>query len=145
MKDTIQSLLTKLLPNAFVTVEERTHFFGGSYIKIRIAASDYEINNVKGQHPALVSLSLDLNTLDLVPQCFGGCGGQHIYRKPRKDDPSEQYLALKGIKIPFRKPKAEEKHVLAAIERFALNWKKAVQENIDEMPYPEVDFSKAIL
>lgn len=129
MLEQIQTILNKALPTkAYIEVKEYS-MMGSNYIKIFFSASDYNINDVAGQKPQAVSLSLNINTLELQPQVFGGCGGQRITRKPNMEDPKEKFLAMKGIQIPFRTPQKNEKAVLGAIERFAQNWVKLLKEN----------------
>jgi len=139
MEEKVFELLKNLLPEqAYFEVTKRKQFYGGEYLKIAFAASNKEINDVKGQFVQVVSLMLDLQTLELHPQIYGGNGGQRIYRKPNMDDSHEKYLAMVGIKIPFRKPKQEEKFVLSAIERFVNNWVKAIKENKDQLMYQDL-------
>lgn len=109
----------------------------GRYIGIKFYPESKTIHNVNGQYPQVVSLSLSLDELELIPQIYCGNGGQCIYRKPNMDDPKEKYLAMQSIKIPFRKPKKEEKFVLAAIKRFAENWVKALKENVDVLTHQD--------
>jgi hypothetical protein len=141
----IKEILNKNLPSdTYIQVSEtRSYFDKQPEIKIVFAVSDYEINQVKGQFVQDVSLLLELSDMDLHPQIFGGNGGQCIYRKPNMDDPKEKYLAMKSVKIPFRKPKPELKFVYGAIERFAKNFVKAIQENKDVLMYQDlVDYDK---
>ena len=139
MKEKVFELLKNLLPKqAYFEVTTRKKFYGGEYLKIAFAVSAYCINDVRGQMVQVVSLMLDLDTLELHPQVYGGNGGQRIYRKPKMDDSKEKYLAMVGIKIPFRKPKQEEKFVLSAIERFANNWVKLLKENKDQLMYQDL-------
>jgi len=145
MTNTIESLIKGIAPNAHVIVEERKGWFTGSYIAIIIAASSYEINRVKGQFPACASLSLNPETMDLQVQIYGGMGGNIIYRKPNMDNPVERYLAMAGIKIPFRRPKPNEASVLKTIARFVENWKEAIKENLPVMCHNDVvNYEKAI-
>ena len=134
MKEQITALIKSIAPNCHLEIVDRAGF-GGDYTRITIAASNYEINRVKGQYPACVSLCLSAG--GLTSQIFGGMGGDCIYRLPDKNDPKEKYLALSRVKIPFRKVKNESKFVLPAIERFVTAWKKAIQENIARAPYPD--------
>jgi len=139
MKEKIETTLKKVLPaSAFINVQPYKGCFGDNYIAIEFAVSDYNINQVRGQKIQMVSLSLKTKTLELQPQVFGGNGGQSISRKPNLGDPKEKYLYCKGIKIPFKKPMPVEKNVLAAIERFAQNWVKALKENKEVLMYQEL-------
>ncbi len=145
MKNEILSLIQSIVPNAFVIVQDKKTFYGSEYLKIVIAGSDKLINNVQGQYPGLVSLSLDLKTLELEVQGYGGCGGQYVLIKPDKNNPRERNLVYGSVKVPFRKPKGEVKNVLAAIGKFAENWKRIIGENLDRMPHNElVDWSAVV-
>lgn len=137
MKTEVENILKNVLPSKTnIIVKECKNYFGnGTYLAIAFSVSDYLINNVSGQYPQIVSLSLDLQTLELHPQVFGGNGGQCIYLIPDKNNIKEKYLAMAGLKIPFRTPKKENKFVLSAIEKFAENWLKAIKENKERLMY----------
>lgn len=139
MRQKIENILKDTLPaNCFIFVGDRKSIFGEPEIRIGFAAMDYNINNVQGQRPQMVSLLLSLNDMELKPQIFGGNGGQCIYRDPNKNDPKERYLAMKSVKVPFKMPKKEEKFVLAAIKRFAENWIKTLKENREVLRYRDI-------
>ena len=136
METKVLDVLKKTLPSkSHIIVKTRQHFDKSYYLKIMFAVSNVEINSVSEQYPQVVSLRLDLDTMELQTQVFGCMGGQNIYRRPNKEDPKERFLAMKSIKIPFRKPKPEEKFVLSAIERFAQNWLTAIKENKSVLMY----------
>lgn len=140
MKTEILEILQKTLPIGFCyNVQESKNCIGsGSYLKIWAAISEKNINNVTGQKPQIVSLMLDLTDLDLHPQVFGGNGGQCIYRKPNLEDRSERYLAMKSVKIPFRKPQPKKENILAAIERFFKAYLLALKENKENLMYQNI-------
>ncbi len=143
MKTKVENLLKSVLPSkAVIIVKERKQLFAPSedykYIHIAFATSSHEIHNVSGQLPEIVSLYLDLVTMELHPQSFGGNGGQLIYLKPDKNNPKERYLAMASVKIPFRKPQPNEKAVLNAIEKFAKNWVAAIKENKDRIFHSDI-------
>lgn len=145
MVDQIKTILENILPKStFIEVTEHKGFFSErQYIKIVFAASDKLINNVRGQLPQVVSLLLDINTLILETKMFRGCGGNVVYRNPNPNDSNEQYLAMKAIKVPFRKPKPIEKSVITAIEKFATNWLKVLRENKENLMYTDlVDYDE---
>jgi hypothetical protein len=76
MKEQITAILARVIPNAFSVVTEYKYKFSGkNEIKIIIAATNDEINRVRGQYPACVSLLLELETMQLQTQIFGGMGG----------------------------------------------------------------------
>lgn len=146
LKSKIEAILNKVVPNFYHRVWIYKSYFGqGKNLGIVIAASDYAINNVRGQYPQAVSLTLDLSSLELNPQVFGGNGGRVIYRKPNMEDPSEKYLAMKSVKVPFRTPTKEEGAVLKAIEKFADNYKKTLRENLDTLKYTDIVDYDALL
>lgn len=146
LKSKIEAILNKVVPNFYHRVWIYKSYFGqGKNLGIVIAASDYAINNVRGQYPQAVSLTLDLSSLELNPQVFGGNGGRVIYRKPNMEDPSEKYLAMKSVKVPFRTPTKEEGAVLKAIEKFAENYKKTLRENRDTLKYTDIVDYDALL
>lgn len=139
LEDKINDILNEVLPSkAFRYVGLNERGFGGSYIKIAFAANEININNVSGQKPQLVSLTLNLDGMELYPQCFGGNGGQSIYRKPNLELREEKFLAMKSVKIPFRKPKPEEKFILVAIRQFAQNWLHALNANREVLMYQDL-------
>lgn len=134
----IRAILENKLPKgSYINVHEGK-FMNEPYIKIFFAASNININGVDEQKPEAVSLILHTNTLELHTQVFGGNGGQSIYRKPNMEDGRERYLAMKNVKIPFKRPKPEEKFVLSAIERFAENWLKTLRENKEVLMYKDL-------
>lgn len=136
----IREILEKNLPtNTKIWIYSYKIF--GEHIAIKFAPSDHLINGVSGQYPQLASLAIDLEDLELSVQMFGGSGGNRIYRKPNMQDSKEKYLAMKGVKIPFRKPKPELKFIYGAIERFCRNYVKVMRENKDQLMYSEyVDY-----
>jgi hypothetical protein len=135
IKSEIETILNKTLPNiAYRNVWVGKHFDNTNYIGIKIGASDIEINRVKGQNPQLVSLLLDIDTMELNIQMFGCNGGQNIYIKPTEGI----NLYMQRIKIPFRKPKGEIKFIYSAIEKFAFNWLNALKENKDMLMYKDL-------
>jgi hypothetical protein len=146
MKNEIQEILSRTLPAFHTFVYEHKPVFGSApWIMIGIAALDHNINGVRGQMPQVVSLALDTETLELWPQMSGGCGGQCIERQPNLADPKEKYLAMKSVKVPFRKPKPEHDTVLRAIERFALAYKQTLIANKEVLCYQElVDYNKIL-
>jgi hypothetical protein len=136
--EVVQDILKKSLPGFWIYVSEGKQTFGGNYLKIAMAAKAININGIEGQKIQIVSLSLDLKKLELEPQIYGGNGGQCIYRKPNQEDPKERFLAMKAVKVSFRRPPCNEKDVLAAIERFALNYKKTLIENRQNLMYQDM-------
>ncbi|MFW5847885.1 MAG: hypothetical protein ACOCVF_03115 [bacterium] len=138
MKQQIEKVLGKVLKRENFQVNDRKSIFGEKQIAIEIFASTFEINNVKGQRPQMVSLLLDLNSKELRPQVFGGNGGQHIFRLPDMDNPKEKYLAMKSVKIPFRKPKNNDAAILNAIEKFATRWIETLKENRKVLKYQDI-------
>lgn len=145
MKEQFEAILEKTLSGFLTSVKQKKSFYGSEYLAIQIACSDYNINNVDGQKPQLVSLMLELDTLELHTQVFGGFGGGSIYRNIRPEDPKERYLAMQSIKIPFRKPKATSEAVLKAFEKFCISYKETLRENVLELRYTDiVDYSNLL-
>ena len=138
MKTEIEEILKRTLPSKSYSLVKEGLLMGEPYMRIEFAVSDFNINNVQGQKPQLVSLMLFTNTLEIRPQVFGCNGGQHIYRMPDMADPKEKYLAMKSIKIPFRKPLQVKANVLTAIERFAENWVRLLKENKEFLMYSNI-------
>lgn len=137
MKTKIETILKNVLPSKTnIIVSERKYNFGNEpYLMIAFSVSNHQINNVSGQYPQIVSLILNLQTLELKPQIFGGNGGQSIYLIPDKNNIKEKYLAMASYKIPFRTPKKEEKFVLSTVQKFAENWLNALKENKERLMY----------
>lgn len=130
---------TKLGRSKFrYSVNQRKNCFGGEYLQIWVACSDININGVDGQKPQIVSLMLDLNTLELNPQVFNCCGGQNIYRKPNMEDPKEKHLAMKSVKITFRKPTPTVEKVKVCILKFIDNYITALKENKEVLKYQDI-------
>jgi len=131
MQNKIENLLKSILPSdtEIIVSENRKYFSDGKELKIAFWPISNPINNVRGQYPQIVSLALDLDDMKLRTQIYGCNGGQCIYRIPEKGS----YLAMQRIKIPFRKPKPEEKFVLKAIENFAKRWLQAIKDNKDDL------------
>ncbi|MDA3780355.1 MAG: hypothetical protein PF487_09100 [Bacteroidales bacterium] len=130
MQNEIKNLLEAVLPSkTIIEVSEHEQYFSNEKtLRIVFYPQSETVNGVRGQYPEVVSLSLSLDTLELQPQIYGGNGGQCIYRTPDENNP---YLAMQRIKIPFRKPKPEQKFILAAIKRFAERWLQTIKDNKD--------------
>lgn len=147
IKNQIESILTSKLPNFAIKVIERKNFIGnGTYLAIFIASTmDKTIHNVTNQFPDFCSLRLD-NDLTLETQCYGGFGGGSLYRNI-DNNADEKYLAMKSVKIPFRKPQQTEKAVLNAISKFADNYLKTLKDiqSMGLLRYTDlVDYSKLL-
>lgn len=141
---TIETAIKKEIPTGcYVRVWKRNRALGGAAIGIFFAANDYNINNVEDQKPQAVSLTLDPATWELEVQAYSCMGGQSVKRVPNKDIPAERHLAMKGVKVAFRKPQANETAVLKAIAKFAHNWRETIRNNKDVLMYSDkVDYSK---
>lgn len=136
MKEQIINLLQKSeIP--FFKVSDRLSLFDKQpELKIVLYTEDRQINNVEGQYPNCVSLLLNLETLELNPQIFGGMGGRRLYLKPDLNDPKEKYLAMAGQNLPFRTPKPEKDKVLKCISTFINNYISFLKANKDRLFYP---------
>lgn len=146
LKEKIEKILARELPGFYTEVKPyKTAITESNTIAIKAAVSGKKINEVTGQLAQLVSLSLNVDDMELSPQVFGGMGGQKIYLIPDKENPKEKYLAMAGYKIDFRKPRPNEKSVLAAIEKFFKAYKKALIDNKDRLMYKnEVDYDSLL-
>lgn len=146
MKSAIEKILEKVLPGFWHSVSPYKGFGAHNTLAIQAAAANKEMNGVSGQRAQCVSLSLDVDTMELAVQIYGGNGGSRIYRQPNKELREEKYLAMAGTKIPFRTPQKNKKAVLSAIQKFFENYKKALEENIDTLMWKEdVDYRKLLL
>lgn len=141
----IKNLISNIIPeDCYVDVFKYQAPIGkDTMVAIKFASTDYDINGVRGQKPEIVSLSLNTNKWELQIQGYGGNGGQSIYVLPDKTKPEEKHLALKSVKIPFRKPSANKDAVLKTIEKFAKTWCNTINQYYDRLKYFEyVDYSK---
>jgi antirestriction protein len=140
----ITSIAEKELPGFHYEIKKYS-FVGYDEIKILVAASNYEINRVPGQFPQAVSLRLSVEDMILEPQVYRGVGGQNIYLIPDKEHPKEKYLAMAAVKIPFRKPRRDERSVLNAIRKFFQDYKEALKANRSRLMYQGfVDYHKLL-
>lgn len=145
MKEKILEILKNTLPEKtnIIVSDLKGVFDGEPQLMIGFSVSDKLINNVGGQYLQLVSLWLKLDSMELTTQCFGGSGGNKIYIVPDLNNPNEKYLAMVGVKVPFKRPLPNETAVLGAIERFAKNWVKTLRENKERLRYSEfVDYEE---
>lgn len=115
--ESVTELLQKTIPGFCVSATDYTGF-SEKCIKISIAVGENKLQRC--------TLLLNLKTLVLRVQYFGGEGGQCIYRDIDPTKREERFLAMKGEKVFFRTPQPNEKDVLRAIERFALNYRDAI-------------------
>ncbi len=115
LKERALSTLAPTMPDGFHYGAHNRSFLGVEYISIWMRPSDTTVNNVAGQYPAVVSLSLEVASLTLKTQIYGGCGGQTFAVHP----PKNSHYASESVKVPFRRPKTTETAVFKAIERFA--------------------------
>jgi len=131
IKKQIETILNDTLSGFYTTVENRKYHFGNEqYLKINIATSNYQINNVSGQFYNNISLSLSDN-LELKFQVFGGNGGQCFYRSIDPNNPKEKYYALQSVKIPFRTPANNETAVLKAFKNVCIRYKQLLKETLE--------------
>ncbi len=112
----LKAILDKNLKGFYYTVSEHKNCFGGPYIAINIATSDYPINNVRGQFYNNISMCLE-SDFELRFQGYCGNGGQSIYRTIDPNIEREKYLALSHERISFRTPKKNKEAVLKAFQK----------------------------
>lgn len=128
----INKILAENLPGFWYHVNPYTSL-SSDFLAIKMACSSYEINRVEGQRIQAVSLRLNLQTLELNTQVFGGMGGQSIYREIDPNNPMERFLAMKSVKIPFRKPQNNLPSVYKAIQKFCVNYKQTLIDNVSQL------------
>jgi len=140
-KNKIQEILKNSLPKEIQIYVRTRKILSEESIFIGLACSDENINMVEWQKPQLVSLCL-FQDWELCPTHIAGSGGIRIYRKPDMNHPTEKYLAMKGEKVPFRKPQQNEKAVLKAVERFAQRYIDTLCKHKEVLMYDRiVDYS----
>lgn len=143
LKGEIFELIKLKIPHSFVLVKSHS-FLGIDYIRIILSVSDHEINRVEHQFPQKVVLHLNVfenNRLDMELRAVEN----RIYRNIRPDDPREKFLAMVGVKIPFRKPKNEKAAVMKAIEKYCDSYIQTLKDNLPELRYKDiVDYNKVI-
>jgi hypothetical protein len=131
LQNEIQTILNNQLPGFYIEVNQRKNYFGNDqYLKINIATSNYQINNVSGQYYNNISLSLS-EDLELKFQVFGGNGGQCFYRSIDPNNPKEKYYALQRVKIPFRTPNKNREAVLKSINNICVKYKDLLKETFE--------------
>ncbi len=138
IKQVKQVLNDNLPKKAYKDVALTKWGLGGDMIRIIFAASDHDINRVKGQKPQIVSLALTVGSLELEIQSFCGDGGQSIYRKPNMNDPKEKYLAMKSVRLPFRRPQNNEKAIFKALAKFCIKWVEALKEHREVLTHQDI-------
>lgn len=132
-KKHFEKVLNDTLPKFYTEVIKYKHFDNSESLIILISAFNKLINNVKGQYPQLVSLIYDIDTEVLDLTYYQGCGGKSIYVKPQKNF----FLHMESIKIPFRKTSGLDKS-LRALEKFLMNYKKALSDNHNILMYQDI-------
>ena len=129
MQKKIQAILDQALPeNFFKEVRQRKTL--GS-MSLSIMASPKPTNGERFRHE-MVSLSLNFwerTGLELQTQVFGGYGGQCFIVKAEPGSEAYRLRNYDSVVIPFRKPKAEEKAILRAVERFFSRYLQALKNN----------------
>ena len=134
----IRTILDKNLPETFFKYVAQSRTFDRKpMLKIAFAPTEHNINGVPGQKPELMSFALWYEYQELAPQHFGGSGGRAFHIKPDPDNPAEKYLAYASVKVPFRKPKWNEKAVYSALERFCQRYVALLKEYGDRLPHKE--------
>ena len=144
MKTEIEKALDEVLPAKAYRRVYIAGSFGGPVVRAIIAASDYEISRVAGQHPQRCTLSYSKN-YGLEANGWGGFAGALIYRKPDKTNPRERMNVMTGVRVPFRRPKNEEKAILRAVKRFGERWAQTLRENLEVLRYQDIVDYKELL
>ena len=135
----IRAILDKNLPETFFkyVAQSRSAIDKNPLLKIAFGPSSHDINGIRGQKPELMSFALWYEYQELAPQHFGGSGGRAFHIKPDPDNPAEKYLAYASVKVPFRKPKWNEKAVYGALERFCQRYVQLLRENAERLPHKQ--------
>ena len=91
----VRAILAEELQGFWYEVREY-NFLSDPCVNIAMAAKDFLINGVPDQRPQQVVLTYGYGELK---------SHYPVYREPDRSKPEEYYLAMKGVKVPFRKPK----------------------------------------
>ncbi len=132
----IRVILDKNLPETFWKEVSKRKTLGSVSLKIAMAPTGYLINGIESQRPQVVSLALWYEHKELSPQAYGCCGGQSFLVHPDPEGPEKHY-AYSSVKVPFRKPKWNEKAVYGAVERFCQKYVQLLRENADRLPHKQ--------
>ena len=114
----IQSILDKKLPSQITGKAVLTKScFGNEFIAIHIyMGGGQTINNVRGQYPNHISMSLGMHEkMDLKFQIYGGSGGRGVERNIDPSIAREKYNAMSHENISFRTPAPTKEAVLKSI------------------------------
>lgn len=139
-----QKIAQKTIPKFNVTIKKYKSFDGSFDIAIHFRTSDFIIDR-HNDNPEFASYILLMDSMELQEQGFGGLGGGRVTRKPNPNNPDEKYLAMKGEKIPFRKPQPNIKAIYKAFEKLCIAYKDTVKKIYDMglLRYPDsTDYSK---
>lgn len=141
--EVIRETLSNNLPKSFnIIVRGYDNYSGQDNVQIAFSPTFDTIHDVSGQYPQIVSLNFNRSTMKLTAQTFGGNGGNFIYRKPDQEVPTERYLFMKSIKVPFRQPVKEARFILPKLEKFCKDYLVTVQANRGNLMYQDkVDYS----
>lgn len=129
MQTKIQAILDETLPESFFKEVRLREVLGSK--SLSIMASPKPTNGERFRHE-MVSLSLNFwerTGPELRTQVFGGYGGQSFIAKAEPGSKAYRLGNYDSVIIPFRKPKAEEKLILRAVERFFSRYLQALKDN----------------
>ena len=129
----VRAILAEELQGFWYEVREY-NFLSDPCVNIAMAAKDFLINGVPDQRPQQVVLTYGYGELK---------SHYPVYREPDRSKPEEYYLAMKGVKVPFRKPKTGKE--LGAVRKFCRAYKDTLRANVDVLMYKEYVDYKTLL
>jgi len=148
MTNSIAEVLNKKLGEKFIkNVIGYINWKSEEQVAIEISCSNERIGGVRGKTPQLVSLSLNMKSMDLLPRQFGFDSDvkTSVHILPNRKLESEKHITYKEIKVPFRKPKKTREDVLACIGRFCDNYVKVLNDNKNVLMYQDlVDYNELL-
>lgn len=137
--DLIKNTLQEIVPAGFNCYVNRYASLYTEKVTISIGPGKYTINNVPGQYPAMISLWLDMSTLKLEPQVFGGNGGQRFYVASTRE-----FYCYDSITIRFVKNVPTTDGVIRSLTMFVKTYPKLLRENVDRLPHKDLYNSEAL-
>jgi len=129
LHEKFEIILAKHLPKFYWKIVQRNHVIGEEfYLKIVIACNNKSRDDNEGYYPQRIALMCD-GKYELQPFNFGGMGSRYVMTKDE------------AIKLPFRKPKANEDSVVKAFEKFILAYKQSIYDNMPNLMFQQyVDY-----
>jgi hypothetical protein len=132
--DQVRAILAEEMQGFWFQVSEY-QFLNEPCVSIQMGCKDHLINGVAGQRPQQVALTYGYGELKSHYPV--------VYRQPDRTKDDEKYLAMRGVKVPFRKPRAGKE--LEAVRKFAKAYKETLRSNVDTLMYQEYVDYKTLL